>query len=759
MQYGTSVVEAWLPADDPALGRYKEFRERFGSDQFLIVSWPDCDLDDPRLPAMVEALQQLATDSPELKIASIQDSATLVRQLSGNESSNRDQRQVALSLEDIQRRLGGFAIGRDGVCFITMRLATRPSMNQSQVIREVQACGARILGPQSKDLVLAGEPYQVHMIDQSSRSAMRLLVAPSTMLALLLAWLCLRSWGLTLLVFSLAGTGQLIGMAMISIFVGEMAAVLVVVPTLVFMLTLSAAVHLTNYFVDNGGFRKSTSGVRALRLGATPCVLATLTTVFGFASLSVSQLAPVWQFGTLSAMSLILASAVLLCTFPAATLAFNYSLDAWRSVGLRRLTGRPKPEVSPRSEEIADARRQLRQRNLGERPIWWLANWTRRQSTPITLIGLGCLAISLIGLTRLKTSTEFEDMFSQNSDAVRSLHWVREHIGPINSLEFLLRVPSTDNSGSESDLLNELATLERIQQQLLGLERVEGVLSAVSFLPALPQGEGTRNTVRRAVLRRILESRLGELEEQNLLSVGDEERVWRLTIRVRGLRGENYPAIRDTLQDTAGKALQESLQARPNMRASTELTGLRTVVENAHNALITDLASSFAAAFALITPVMMLIVRGALSGLILMIPNLLPVALVFGGMGWLGIPLDVASILTASVALGIAVDDTLHFLTWYFRSRSAGDSAEQAVRKAITACARPMTHTTLICSGAMLPFFFSQFLPTSKFALLMILILAGAIIGDLILLPAMLQSPLARWIGTNRKRKMRKLGV
>ena len=171
-------------------------------------------------------------------------------------------------------------------------------------------------------------------------------------------------------------------------------------------------------------------------------------------------------------------------------------------------------------------------------------------------------------------------------------------------------------------------------------------------------------------------------------------------------------------------------------------------METAHQVLLSDLGASFLAAFVLITPVMMLIVRSTICGLILMIPNTLPVAIVFGGMGWLGIRLDVASILTASVALGIAVDDTLHFMNWFTRCRQRGDPVEAAVLGAIDTCARPMLQTTIICTGAMLPFFLSQFLPTSKFALLMILTLSGAIVGDLLLLPAILHGPLGKFFSS-----------
>ena len=361
-------------------------------------------------------------------------------------------------------------------------------------------------------------------------------------------------------------------------------------------------------------------------------------------------------------------------------------------------------------------------------------------------------------------------MFPANSRAVKSLRWVEENIGPINVLEFLLDFPGTA-AVALPDQVQLLASLHTALQQS---PHVDSVWSTATFLPLamLKQGaepfdleaKGIRSTIRRAVLRKKLEEMLPVLQAAQLVHLSDAGQTWRLSIRVRDMNGENFNAIRKEMVERGLAILLagEPPAVVPTVDAaeinSWELpacdltvTGLRTVVERAHHALLSDLGISFMTAFVLITPVMMLIVRGVLAGCLLMIPNILPVAMVFGGMGWWGVQLDVASILTASVALGIAVDDTLHFISWYVRGRRAGKEPSAAVQVAISACWRPMLHTTLICTGAMLPFFFSDFLPTSKFALLMILILSGAILGDLILLPALLQGPLGKWIGKKRE--------
>ncbi|MEM7475511.1 MAG: MMPL family transporter [Planctomycetota bacterium] len=729
LRFGTTFVEAWLPGDDAARATYREFREQFGEDQYLILSWPSCNLKDARLEVFADRLRELASTRPELKITEVSDSNQSYRVLA--QALQGDFRKEAERTLEVTNRLAGISIGKKGEGFITLALSQAPTEARAELLEVIRREAGSILGEEADELIVAGEPFQIHVIDQSSRKTMERMVPPSSILALIVAWACLRNLRLTLLVFAFAGLGQLAGMAAVSFFIGEMAAVLVVIPTLVFMLTLSASVHLTSYFKDAGAERNHHAGVIALFRGGKPCLLASVTTAIGFASLMASQLSPVWLFGSLSAGSLLLVTIWALLCFPVVS-RFIVSF------------GRSKESQS----EIAESE----QRNLDDeseklelKPLSGLArilgNLTHRFSVPISVLGVLILIASCLGLYRLKSSTEFEDMFIPGSEAVQSLNWVRSRLGPLDSLEFLVRIESSEEPNRG---LQELHAIRKLHKAIDADTNVDSTFSVSTFFPSLPSGKGTRDTIKRAVFRKKLESKLGEFEERGLLHREAEANVWRITARVHNIRRDSYPEIVAALEARVDRAL---VGLGNGGSVSYHITGLRSIVEKAHYALISDLATSFATAFLLITPIMMVIARGIWQGALLMIPNVLPVGLVFGLMGWAGVQLDVASILTASVALGIAVDDTLHFLICFMRTRRAGASQAEAVNRAIHVCARPMLQTTLICSAAMSPFFFSEFLPTSKFALLMILILSGAIVGDLLLLPAILHSPLGRRIG------------
>ncbi len=175
-------------------------------------------------------------------------------------------------------------------------------------------------------------------------------------------------------------------------------------------------------------------------------------------------------------------------------------------------------------------------------------------------------------------------------------------------------------------------------------------------------------------------------------------------------------------------------------------TGVIPLIYKAQRELLNDLVKSFLFAFGVIALVMIIVLRDFRAGLLTMVPNIFPAVVIFGFMGWCSIWIEIGSIMTASAAMGIAVDDTFHLLTWYRRGTVQGLSRRDAVRFAFHRCAGAMIHTTLICSFALLVFSLSSFMPIRRFALLMAALLIAALLGDLLLLPAILVSPLGKFV-------------
>jgi len=184
-------------------------------------------------------------------------------------------------------------------------------------------------------------------------------------------------------------------------------------------------------------------------------------------------------------------------------------------------------------------------------------------------------------------------------------------------------------------------------------------------------------------------------------------------------------------------------------------TGLVPIVYKAQRELLNSLVASIGWAFVMIAVVMMIVLRNGRirplnlvnirAGMLSMIPNVFPIVLIFGAMGHRHILVDIGTMMTASVAMGIAVDDTIHFLTWFRDGIARGLARNEAIIEAYRRCAAAMTQTTLIGGLGLAVFALSTFTPTQYFGVMMLTLLCAALIGDLIFLPALLAGPLGRY--------------
>ncbi len=219
---------------------------------------------------------------------------------------------------------------------------------------------------------------------------------------------------------------------------------------------------------------------------------------------------------------------------------------------------------------------------------------------------------------------------------------------------------------------------------------------------------------------------------------------------------------RTNLPEAGEVTAMELKKAGEDVEIATIYTGIVPIVYKAQRALLRSLVESIGLAFLMISAVMMLLLRdwdaplgphniiNLRGGLISMLPNIFPVVVVFGFMGHAGIEVDIGSMMTASVAMGVAVDDTIHFLNWYRLSLSEGLSRKEAIKVSYSRVATAMTQTTLIGGLGLAAFALSTFTPTQRFGVLMLFLLSMALVGDLILLPALLAGPLGKYFGKEK---------
>ena len=725
----------WVPDSLPEKAEFNEFSKRFSVNDIVMLSWPGAKLDAPELDRVGQAIGLLcdrtydaATDAESLSEfpEATQQGIADIRKLTGTPTPflwartgtdtlnqmtgprSRLSRKVAIA------RLGGSLVGpdREQTC-VVMSLGKAGSLKRRQLFPMLRSTVGEMVGLPWNEIAMVGSPFDGAIVDQSSIRSIQTFSPPSAILAAVLCFFCLRSIWLTAVITAIAVIGEGLVLAAVYYTGTPMNAVLIVLPPLVFVLTVSAGIHLSNYYLDaRHEFVDLTStgaAKRAMRAGTVPCILATGTTVIGLGSLMLVRLEPIRIFGFVASLGVLLTLGLLLLILPGAMV----------------LTKKPQ-QAAAGGGELSPTRKWLR------------ARMRSRLAHPWPLIAAFAVVAAILtsGLFQLKTTVSVPRMFQSDSDIRTQYAWFEEHIGPTVTGDLLLTFPPL---GEDDDPLKRLEIVKQTHLAAHNMENVNGVLSAMSFVPPIPRRRGIGATAARGAIRKLIrdpESSLGRLD---FIDRDAKSSVWRLSLRMPRGEDTDFASEIEAIERGVEKELAGS-----EIPVAVSLTGHVAIIEKAQQVLLRDLFRSFLTAFGIVAVVMMVLLRNPIGGLLAMMPNLFPTVALFGFMGLIQSPLDIGSVMTASVALGIAVDGTVHLLSRYGSRRQRGFGQIRAAFGALGQCGWAMFQTTLVCGLALMCYWFSEFVPTSRFALLMFGLLSAALLGDVLLLPAMMASPLGR---------------
>jgi predicted RND superfamily exporter protein len=794
-QSNNNNIKQWLPSGLPETDVYRDFRSQFGSDEYAVVSWDGCTLDDPRLEQFADAALLATTaietkkeKSPGMKLIAWIDFLLATPEEKKEHASGEKlflsvttgarlrntllDPPVDLKYRQADARLKGILISRKSVGkmsdgqknYITCAIVKLAPAGDEDRTAAVQALyeAAEKVGLSRDQIYLAGETVSNAFLDSESQDSINQLSGLSVVVALLVALLSLRSLRLTVVVFVVAGYASVASQALVHLTGGQMNLVMVVMPVLVYVLSISAGIHVINYYRDairKNGLPGAMS--RAVSHGWVPCVLASATTAAGLISLNVSHVQPVKDFGLYGALGLIASLAFVFLLLPAL-------LERW-PLRTESTTDSPGGTVT---SQLTRTDRFVRA--CGAATIRF--RYPALVVCGVMLVGVGW------GVQAINTSVKPMKFFTEESKIVRDSTWLENNIGPLVPIEIVLRF---DRSENQLTMLQRFREVAAVQKQIQSLETVGGTMSTTIYAPPLGDrkkgfgGTIIQNKIRTKAFNRMLESNRKFFIEQRYLSEEKDDQgritaqLYRITARVPMLEDINYAIFLkeiekkvngyfEVLAEKDATAIGKGKKAKYR-GITASYTGAVPLVFAAQNELLKGLFESFILAFFLIGLVMIVlmihgrtpmdVLRGIGAGVFVMLPNVFPALVIFGAMGWLGRVVDVGSMLTASVAMGIAVDDTLHFLTWFRRSITAGASRNAAILQAYRRCAVAMTQTTAIAGLGLLVFSYSGFKPVSQFGLMMSLLLVMALVGDLILLPALLASPVGKLFERRRTRR------
>ena len=789
MSTNQNDVNEWLPAGFQETKDVIWFSERFVSDEILVASWPGCTLNDPRLPELAEELGRatiasvrskqasgltkdtkpeeqsadaLLNPAEEISISDKEDAPLdtahrpLFKQvfigtdvaeqifdvLGANNGRQTDETLQTLDTE-VRHRMSGWLLGPDGETTCAVAIVSRTGVENRHAAVEAMIQAAKDVGVEPGQLRIGGPTSDSVAIDNASQRYMVEMFLGACVLSMIVAWLALRKLSLVFIVFGTAFYCELMSLALMDITGQPMNSVLIMVPTLIYVLSVSGSIHLINYYLD--AFRHGDKDVAIGQMvinSITPCLLASLTTSIGVGSLAISELVPIRKFGMYAAGGTLVAFVLLYLLLPSV-------LSIWHKF----FAGRSTSETE--SQRIAQVRR-----STSHRLIHGLGRFVIRGNVPIALLGVLILGICAVGVMKVQTAVKLKALFDPQSKVVQNYQWLETNLGPLVPVEIVLRFPQSGDSSP----VDRLTLTSEVQQRLAKIEGVGGTLSTATFSPQPPSGSDFRATAARTQINRTLERRRDEIVQTGYLAEKDDEELWRISARVPAMSDEDYGRYVKEIRENVEAQLKES-DSESAAEAQYVISGGVPLFSSASRVLLSDLQSSFTTAFLLIAVAMFCLVtiamarawttqgsihwwsvlwRAVCGSALAMIPNIFPVLLVFGVMGGLGVKVDIGAMMTASVALGIAVDDTLHFLTWFQRGMLLTGNRCRAVLAAYRHCALAMFQTSMICSLGLLAFSPSEFIPISRFSWLMCALLFAALLGDMVLLPAILVSSLGR---------------
>lgn len=537
-----------------------------------------------------------------------------------------------------------------------------------------QGLTATIAGP----VVLNAE------LDQISMDESALLFPMAVLLSSFVLFITLRSLRAAIAAILASGVTLILLVEGLAISGTSLNMITISVPPLVWVLSLSGSIHIIQRVLMHQQTHPNRraaiqSGLSDL---AWPNVLAASTTALGFLTLRVSNMAPVRELGLIVALGMVITMAVHLCVLP---------LFLWML----------RPEQS-KAQSLPHTRPE-------------------RSDKPILITAILVAIAAVPGVFLVRADSDPLHMFKSDSDIRRQYAALPDDLAGPFTLETVIQLPETWLEPETWPVVE--AVSETLRNNLIATKTISP-LDTLRVLNLWVDEEGTYC---------LPESRL---EAESLLEELDES-SHPLSGELTDFSGTHIRMVTFINEMDSGAFLayvdsvNEILDALPD-GYSGFTTGSVLKIVQAQRALVKQQFTSFAYAFGTIFICLFAGLRSWKLLLISIPPNLLPILVTVGLMGYLRIPLDTGSVMVASVVLGIGVDDTVHTLVAVSRNSTRPDQAIRSIAPALKT-------TTLVIGSGFLVLVTSAFMPLVHFGALATTAIAIALWADLKLVPAMLR--------------------
>jgi hypothetical protein len=463
-----------------------------------------------------------------------------------------------------------------------------------------------------------------------------------------------------------------------------------------------------------------------------PCLYASLTTIAGFGSLLFCNILPVITFGWMMTAGICLSLVLTFLLFPAVLVLMG------KGPGEKTTTGKAAA-------------------------VRLLGAFTERNGTLIIVLSAVLLILSGIGISKLRVENSFIDYFKKSTEIYKGMRVIDQHLGGTTPLDVIIDLAPerpgpkaadtvTDGgAGAKEDIFNEFSEFESPQDEkkywltsekaslalqvthyLEGLKATGKVLSLGTLIELAQQINGGKplDNFQLALLYNEMPEKYKRLLLMPYVSVDHNE--LRFSIRVKD--SEKSLRRNDFL-----KQIQNNIVNRFGLKKDqVHLTGMLVLYNNMLQSLFRSQILTLGIVLVALSLMFLILFRSLTIALIAIFPNVLSIAVVLGVMGWLHIPLDMMTITIAAISVGIAVDDTIHYIHRFKEEFQVDGNYLRVFRRCHDSIGHAMYYTsvTIIIGFAILVL--SEFIPSIYFGLLTGLAMLIALVVALTLLPQLL---------------------
>lgn len=707
---------------DPVTDYFHRFRTLFEKDEFIVIAFRQPDLFTPtrlmELKKLTEELESLERVTDVLSLANVADMKGMddafeaddfLREVPDSPERLAALRRRALANPMYQPTL----LSVDGqtaaiVVFMTL-LAPSSGLDSEKEVRALLKDVQRVLAPYRSTgthFAVAGRPVTTFYLGQYMEADARVFIPISLFLCLGTIWLVFRNIHLLFfagvgILMTLAATLGLAGLAGITLNNASIA----VIP-LVMALALSDLVHVFTHlhrpYLINGGGHARGGLQEILKAVLFPCLLTSVNTGIGFFSYTFNSVSAIRSFGWLAAAGMMF-EFIVTFGFVAPLLAFVSTEKIYRD---------------PRAHTRHAIPRMLEVLHAGV---------TRHPGWPLSLCLVG-LVVSIGFAKDIKVNTNLEELFNKKSVLRQDINYVRTHLAGMEAINVVFE--SSRNAFKDPALLSKIDTITQELKQVPSVESVIGFGEYLKEMNKAFHGEDPAH-YRLPASRNMVEQYLllyGRDDLDDVVTPGFD--VLRLMVRA------DAPGSRES-RDVIER-IQKVLDQHPIPGITTAITGSVALSVRTMDVMVTDQMNNIGQTVIVIWLLMVWVLRSWGLALLFLVPNLFPIVVNFGIMGFFAIPLDTGTSLIAASAFGIIVDDTVHFFTVFGQHRRQGQSVKDALDKTAAEKGEAMFSSFLVMGMGFGVLLLSKFQPLIMFGLLNIIILVVGMIGDQVLLKSLI---------------------